>query len=57
MGESSVKIRAYRAADRDGLVDLWRIAFPNTPPHNEPARMIDAKLAVDGLILLSLIHI
>ena len=52
-GEPSVKIRAYRATDRDGLVDLWRTAFPNTPPHNEPARMIDAKLAVDGLILIA----
>ena len=52
-GEPSVKIRAYRAADRDGLVGLWRTAFPNTPPHNEPARMIDAKLAVDDLILIA----
>jgi len=51
--EPSVKIRPYRATDRDGLVDLWRIAFPNTPPHNEPARMIDAKLAVDDLILIA----
>ena len=52
-GEPSVYIRVYRAADRDGLVDLWRTAFPNSPPHNEPARMIDAKLAVDGLILIA----
>ena len=51
--EPSVKIRAYRATDRDGLVGLWRTAFPKTPPHNEPARMIDAKLAVDDLILIA----
>jgi len=46
-------IRSYREADRDGLVDLWRSVFPDASPHNEPVRMIDAKLAVDDLIFIA----
>lgn len=46
-------IRAYRAEDREQLIDLWRTVFPDDPPHNEPSRVIDAKLAVDDLIIVA----
>jgi len=46
-------IRSYRGADRDGLADLWRSVFSDAPPHNEPVRMIDSKLAVDDLIFIA----
>ena len=35
------------------MVALWKRAFPNDPPRNEPNRMIDAKLAVDDLIFVA----
>ncbi len=48
-----MKIRKYRATDRAALIDLWQSVFPNDPPHNEPAGVIDAKLAVDDLIFVA----
>jgi ribosomal protein S18 acetylase RimI-like enzyme len=48
-----VEIRRYRASDRPRLVALWRRAFPDDPPRNEPNRMIDAKLAIDDLIFVA----
>jgi ribosomal protein S18 acetylase RimI-like enzyme len=48
-----VEIRRYRESDRTQLVALWKGAFPNDPPRNEPNRMIDAKLAVDDLIFVA----
>ena len=48
-----MKIRKYRATDRDALIDLWSAAFPDDPPHNAPAAVIDAKLAVDDLIFVA----
>ena len=48
-----MKVRRYRDADRDALVDLWRTVFPDDPPHNEPAQMLAAKLVVDDLILVA----
>jgi len=48
-----VEIRRYREGDRPQLMALWRGAFPNDPPRNEPNRMIDAKLAVDDLIFVA----
>lgn len=47
-----MKIRKYRQDDRAALIALWTEVFPDDPPHNAPARMIDAKLAVDDLIFL-----
>ena len=47
---STASLRRYRDADRDALIALWREAFPDDPPHNEPAAMLDAKLAVDDLV-------
>ena len=48
-----MEIRRYRESDRLQLVALWRRAFPDDPPRNEPNGMIDAKLAVDDLIFVA----
>ena len=48
-----MEIRRYREADRADVVALWRRAFPDDPPHNEPNAVIDAKLAVDDLIFVA----
>lgn len=49
----NVKIRKYQAGDRASLIKLWQQVFPDDPPHNEPAGLIDAKLAVDNLIFVA----
>lgn len=46
-------IRRYRDEDREALITLWAAVFPDDPPHNVPAAMIDAKLAVDDLIFIA----
>ncbi|MDJ0877601.1 MAG: GNAT family acetyltransferase [Halieaceae bacterium] len=46
-------VRKYTEGDRDGLVQLWAETFPDDPPHNEPARMIAAKVLVDDLIFVA----
>jgi ribosomal protein S18 acetylase RimI-like enzyme len=48
----TMHIRKFEPQDRRALIDLWRRVFPDDPPHNEPASVIDAKLAVDDLIFL-----
>jgi len=48
-----MEIRRFRETDRAHVVALWRRAFPNDPPRNEPNRMIDAKLAVDDLLFVA----
>jgi ribosomal protein S18 acetylase RimI-like enzyme len=48
-----MNIRKYQETDRNSLIDLWSSVFPNDPPHNEPALVIDAKLAVDDLIFIA----
>ena len=35
------------------MIDLWRRVFAHDPPHNEPARMLQAKLAVDDLVFVA----
>ena len=47
------KIRKYQHQDKRLLINLWKNVFPNDPPHNEPSRMIDEKLAVDDLIFVA----
>jgi ribosomal protein S18 acetylase RimI-like enzyme len=46
-------IRKYTEKDRDGLIRLWADAFPDDPPHNEPSRMIQAKILVDDQIIVA----
>ncbi len=48
-----MEVRKYRAADRDALIDLWSTVFPDDPPHNEPAAVLAAKLAVDDLVFVA----
>jgi ribosomal protein S18 acetylase RimI-like enzyme len=48
-----MEIRRYRESDRPQLVALWKRAFPDNPPRNEPNRMIDTKIAVDDLIFVT----
>ncbi len=48
-----MNIRKYRPEDKQQLVDLWQLVFPDDPAHNEPSRVIDAKLAVDDLIFVA----
>ena len=39
-------IRPGTAVDRAGVIALWETVFPDDPPHNAPAKVFDAKLAV-----------
>ncbi len=45
-------VRTYQLADREGLIALWSRVFPDDPPWNAPASMIDAKLAVQPELIL-----
>ena len=46
-------IRKFRDRDSEALISLWKQAFPDDPPHNDPAKMISAKLKVDDLIFVA----
>lgn len=46
-------IRKYIKSDRDGLIQLWAESFPSEPRHNEPSKMIQAKVLVDDLIFVA----
>ncbi len=48
-----MNIRKFKSDDRDSLISLWETVFPDDPPHNEPSKVIDAKLAVDDLIFVA----
>lgn len=48
-----MKIRKYVPQDRAKLIELWQQVFPDDPPHNEPASVIDAKLSIDDLIFVA----
>ena len=39
-------IRACTRQNRAGVIALWGAVFPDDPPHNAPAKVFDAKLAV-----------
>ena len=45
--------RAYQPTDRAALIALWDKVFPDDPPHNKPAQMIEAKAKVDGLMFVA----
>ena len=45
-----MEIRKYQHADHDSLVALLKNVFPDNSAHNEPARVIAAKLKVDDLV-------
>ena len=46
-------IRKFQDQDKDALINLWDEVFPNPAPHNQPARVIEEKLAVDDLIFVA----
>ena len=43
--------RPCTARDRSGVIALWETVFPDDPPHNAPAKVFDAKLAMDDGML------
>lgn len=47
-----MKIRKFQESDKDSLIQLWQMVFPDDPPHNKPSKVIDAKLNVDDLIFI-----
>ncbi len=48
-----MKIRKYCEKDKHSLIELWETVFPDDPPHNEPSKVLVAKLAVDDLIFVA----
>lgn len=44
---AGIEYRCFEASDTPQVTALWTIVFPDDPPHNEPAKVIGAKLAVD----------
>lgn len=46
-------IRKFTPHDHDNLIALWEEVFPNAAPHNDPASVIEDKLAVDDLIFVA----
>jgi ribosomal protein S18 acetylase RimI-like enzyme len=48
----TLEIRAFREADREGVIALWEQAFPDDPSHNVSAEMIDRKLRVQPELFL-----
>ena len=48
-----MKIRQFCESDRSGLIKLWHAVFPDDPSHNEPSKVIEAKLAIDNLIFIA----
>jgi len=47
-----MQVRKFQPDDRDQVIELWREVFADDPPHNEPSRMITAKLAKDDLVFV-----
>ena len=48
-----MKIRSYSSEDRNQVITLWQNVFSDDSPHNEPSKVIDAKLAVDELLFVA----
>jgi ribosomal protein S18 acetylase RimI-like enzyme len=48
----ALSIRSFGQADRPALEQLWARVFPDDPPRNAPAIMIDNKLKVQPELLL-----
>ena len=48
-------IRPCTTRDRAGVIALWERVFPDDPPHNAPAKVFDAKLAVrDDMLFIAM---
>ena len=48
--------RKFDKNDTYMLISLWQTVFPEDPPHNEPSLVINDKLAVDGLVFVTVIE-
>ena len=48
-----MKIRSYSSEDRDQVITLWQNVFSDDSPHNDPSKVIDAKLAIDELLFVA----
>ena len=48
-----MEIRKYCEKDKQTLLELWATVFPDDPPHNEPTKVLAAKLAVDDLVFVA----
>ena len=48
-----MKIRKFQKEDKTALIQLWVSVFPDDPPHNDPFKVIEAKLAVDDFIFVA----
>lgn len=48
----NLTIRPFESPDRQALEDLWGRVFPDDPPWNAPAAMIENKLKVQPELLL-----
>jgi len=48
-----MNIRKFEIEDRTPVIELWRTVFSDDPPHNDPEKVIDAKLEVDDLIFVA----
>ena len=44
--------RKFNNQDKEKLISLWQTVFPDDPPHNEPVKVLKAKLAVDDLVFI-----
>jgi ribosomal protein S18 acetylase RimI-like enzyme len=52
MKRSTLEIRPFRDDDRAAIVDLWRVCFPDDPPHNDPDKVIERKRPVQPELFL-----
>ena len=48
-----MKIQKFQEKDKETLIMLWKTAFPDDPPHNEPSKVLDEKMEVDDLIFVA----
>ncbi len=49
---SNHTVRPYRTRDREALLELWGMAFPDDPPRNAPEVILTNKLRVQPELLL-----
>jgi hypothetical protein len=52
MSDDGLLVRPYEPRDEAAVVELWRDAFPDDPPWNDPARVIRRKLAIQPELFL-----
>ncbi|MBT3274459.1 MAG: GNAT family N-acetyltransferase, partial [Spirochaetales bacterium] len=48
-----MNIRKYGNEDSQSLIRLLETVFPDEPPHNDPSKVLAAKLAIDDLIFVA----